>query len=262
MIRPLRAPRALAARTLVGLVLAALMTACAGSPAELTPTVQNTYPHDAQAFTQGLLLADGMLYESTGLYGRSSLREVDPETGRVVRMRQLGSDLFGEGLALVDDRLIQLTWRAGRALVYDLETFDPLGSFRYQGEGWGLCYDGEELWMSDGTSTLAVRDPGTFEVRRRRPVTLRGEPVARLNELECVGAHVYANVWQTDTIVRIVKRSGKVDAVIDAADLLSPEERARLSADAVLNGIAYDAENDRFLVTGKLWPVMLSVRFE
>jgi glutamine cyclotransferase len=251
-----------AGRILAGFVLSALMTGCAGAPAELRPTVLERFPHDTRAFTQGLLLADGLLYESTGLYGASSLREVAPATGGVIRIRPLPPDTFGEGLALVGDRLVQLTWRQGRAMVYNRETFDPVGAFHYEGEGWGLCYDGEKLWMSDGSSWLTVRDPETFEVLRRQAVTSRGEPVPMLNELECVGEHVYANVWQTETIVRIVKGSGKVDAAIDASGLLTPEQRAGLPPDAVLNGIAYDAENDRFLVTGKLWPVLLAVRFE
>lgn len=246
----------------IAAVMATLVVACASPPARLAPEVEGTFPHDPEAFTQGLLLENGLLYESTGLYGRSSLREVDPVSGSVLRKKDLDPGLFGEGLALVGDRLIQLTWRAERALIYDLETFEPLGSFRYRGEGWGLCYDGEELWMSDGSSSLTVRDPDTFEVRRRVPVTAEGEPVDLLNELECVGPHVYANVWQTDGIVRIDKSNGKVGALVDAAGLLSAEQRAGLSADAVLNGIAYDPDNDLFLVTGKLWPLLLAVRFE
>lgn len=238
------------------------MSACASAPAEIEPEVLARHPHDPDAFTQGLLLADGKLYESTGLYGRSSLREVDPDSGEVIRIRNLPPELFGEGLALVDNRLIQLTWRAGVALVYDRETFEPLGSFDYEGEGWGLCFDGTELWMSDGSATLAVRDAETFEVLRRVRVTARGEPVARLNELECVGDHVYANVWQTDMIMRIKKSSGKVDLEIDARNLLPAEERTGLSADAVLNGIAYDSRTDSFLLTGKLWPALLSVRLD
>lgn len=244
------------------LLLAWLLVACASAPAELEVVVLERLPHDSGAFTQGLLLEDGLLYESTGLYGSSSLREVDPKTGEVVRIRHLDPSLFGEGLALVEDRLIQLTWRAGTALVYDLETFEPLDSFEYDGEGWGLCFDGESLWMSDGSSTLRARDPETFEVEESLAVTRDGEPVTRLNELECVGEYIYANVWQTNEIVRVVKESGRVDAVIDAGALLSPQVRAVLSPDAVLNGIAYDPLEETFLITGKLWPAMFEVRFE
>jgi glutamine cyclotransferase len=243
--------------------LVTLVSACAADePQRLEPTVLASYPHDPQAFTQGLLLHEGMLYESTGLYGRSSLREVDLETGEVVRARQIDPRLFGEGLALVDGNLIQLTWRAGLALVFDLETFEPLGTFSYQGEGWGLCFDGESLWMSDGSATLTARDPAGFEPLRRVTVTLAGEPVTRLNELECVDGNIYANVWQTDRIVRADKSTGRVDAVIEAGGLLSTEQRSTLSTDAVLNGIAYDRENERFLITGKLWPTLFAVRFE
>ncbi|HEX7002581.1 MAG TPA: glutaminyl-peptide cyclotransferase [Trueperaceae bacterium] len=244
------------------LLLAWLLVACASAPAELDALVLERLPHDSGAFTQGLLLHDGLLYESTGLYGRSSLREVDPQSGEVLRIRALDPALFGEGLALVEDRLIQLTWRSGTALIYDLETFEPDGTFEYEGEGWGLCFDGESLWMSDGSATLFERDPRSFEVVDRVEVTLEGEPVTRLNELECVGEHVYANVWQTNEIVRVVKESGRVDAVVDASGLLSPQMRAVLSPDAVLNGIAYDPQRGRFLLTGKLWPAMFVVELE
>lgn len=247
---------------LTALALLATLPACANPPVELAPRVEARYPHDPGAFTQGLLLADGMLYESTGLYGRSSLREVDPGSGEVIRVRHLDDRYFGEGLALVEDRLIQLTWRSGRAFVYRLDTFEQLDVFDYQGEGWGLCYDGEELWMSDGSASLTVRDENDFEVLRRVEVTRAGEPVALLNELECVGDQIFANVWQTDLIVRIDKGSGRVDGVIDASGLLGPAELAALPADGVLNGIAYDPEADRFLLTGKLWPKLFSVRFE
>lgn len=254
--------RARSRRWLPTLAVLVLMSACASEPVDIEPEVVARFPHDRGAFTQGLLLAQGKLYESTGLYGRSSLREVDPDSGEVIRIRHLPPQLFGEGLALVDDRLIQLTWRSGVALIYDRETFEPLGSFAYEGEGWGLCFDGSELWMSDGSATLTARDPRTFDSLRRVRVTSRGEPVTRLNELECVDGRIYANVWQSDRIVRIDKSTGKVDAEIDARDLLPPEERAALSADAVLNGIAYDPGSGLFLVTGKLWPVLLSVRLD
>lgn len=224
----------------------------------LRAEVLTVIPHDREAFTQGLVWHDGTLYESTGLYGRSSLREVDRFTGEVRRERRLDPSLFGEGLARVGDRLIQLTWQQGIALVYDLPTFDRVGEHSYTGEGWGLCFDGEQLVMTDGSSDLAFRDPETFAPLGRVAVTLNGRPVERLNELECVGDRVYANIWMTDLIVRIDPRTGRVDAVIDAAGLLAPEERWGTD---VLNGIAYDQDNGTFLVTGKLWPKLFEVRF-
>lgn len=217
-----------------------------------------TLPHDREAFTQGLVWENGSLYESTGLNGRSSLRLVDPASGVVQSVVALDSHFFGEGLALVRDRLIQLTWQEGVAFIYDRSSFERIGEFEYSGEGWGLCYDGAELVMSDGSSTLTFRDAETFGVRRTVAVTLNGMPVERLNELECVGDQVYANVWQTDLIVEIDSRSGRVTAAIDASGLLSPSER---SATDVLNGIAYVPEREVFLITGKLWPHMFEVRF-
>jgi glutamine cyclotransferase len=223
--------------------------------------VQARYPHDPSAFTQGLVFADGRFYESTGLYGESTLREVIPESGEVIRSLPLEARYFGEGLALADDRLIQLTWRSGVAFVWDADTFELLDTFRYETEGWGLCFDGADLWMSDGSAVLVRRDPDTFAVRGRVEVTDRGEPLGLLNELECVGDHVYANVWQTDTIVRIDKETGRVAATIDASGLLGQEERAALNAQAVLNGIAWDPETERFWLTGKLWPAVFEVEF-
>ena len=227
-------------------------------PERLRVQVLAVLSHDRGAFTQGLLWDNGALYESTGLYARSSLRQLDRTTGEVVRAIPLDPRLFGEGLTQVGDRLIQLTWMEGVALVYDLRTFERLGQLSYEGEGWGLCYDGERLIMSDGSSSLALRDAQTFERIGSITVILDGRPVERLNELECVGDRVYANVWQTDTILRIDARTGRVDAVIDASALLAPPDR--LGAD-VLNGIAYDAEKDVFLITGKLWPRLFEVRF-
>jgi glutaminyl-peptide cyclotransferase len=199
-----------------------------------------------------------MLYESTGRYGESSLRKVDPRTGTVVHRVLLPHAYFGEGLALRENRLVQLTWRAETALVYALADFEPVGRLSYQGQGWGLCYDGTHFFMSNGTATLTLRDPETFEVVERITVTSKGEPVQSLNELECVGDSVYANVYRTNRIVRIEKATGKVTAVIDASGLLTPIEG--LSAD-VLNGIAHDPESGSFLITGKLWPKLFEVRF-
>ncbi|NWF70812.1 MAG: glutaminyl-peptide cyclotransferase [Chloroflexi bacterium] len=256
-----------------------LLAGCAGiltpaAPSPLTPTLPATAPpkpeveplavqvlslrpHDTSAFTQGLLLHNGLFYESTGLVGQSSLREVDPETGEVLRRVDV-PEVFAEGLALVDQRLLQLTWTSGVAFVYDLETFARRGSFAYHGEGWGLCYDGHQLYMSDGSDTLFVRDAETFAVLDTVPVRLNGVALTQLNELECVGDAIYANVWQTDEIVRIDKHSGVVTGLIDARGLLTEQEQQ--DAD-VLNGIAYDAENAVFFITGKLWPHVFEVRF-
>lgn len=242
----------------VGLVL--MLSACGAQPPEsLTVEVLEQHPHDPQAFTQGLLYHGRVFYESTGLVGRSSLREVDPASGDVVRARALSSNLFAEGLALVGDRLYQLTWRAGTVFVWDRATFNPIGSFTYDGEGWGLCYDGTDLYMSDGSASLTVRDPTDFSVTRSFGVHDGNQPVKALNELECVGDSIYANVWLTDEIVRIDKRTGRVTARIDA----SPLRRAMpdlKDPDAVLNGIARGSASDTLWLTGKLWPQMFEVR--
>jgi glutaminyl-peptide cyclotransferase len=223
--------------------------------------VLSVSPHDRSAFTQGLLLSGGLLYESTGLVGESSLREVDPATGQVFRRVDVPPPIFAEGLAVVDNRLIQITWQNEVAFVYDLASFERIGEFRYPGEGWGICYDGQRLVMSDGSSQLFFRDPQTFDLLGQVSVLRDGQPVARLNELECVGDQVYANVWQTDEIVDIESDNGRVIATIDASGLLSAEEMRTRSPDDVLNGIAYDAESDSFLITGKRWPRLYQVRF-
>lgn len=247
----------------LGLLLLAVLLLCACGPQQpqrLTVEVIAERPHDPGAFTQGLQFAnDGKLYESTGLVGRSSLREVTRETGAVIRQRDIPAPYFTEGIALVDDEIVQLTWQAGLAFRWDRSTFEPTGEQRYEGEGWGLCYDGRALWMSDGSATLTRRDPATFAALGSVEVRRDGEPLRRLNELECVGDDVYANVWMTDEIVRIDPRSGRVTAVIDAAPLRS--SLGVLSPDAVLNGIAYDERADAFLITGKLWPKAFEVRF-
>ncbi|HEX4965567.1 MAG TPA: glutaminyl-peptide cyclotransferase [Thermoanaerobaculia bacterium] len=217
--------------------------------------------HDPAAFTQGLLVHGGSLYESTGMYGTSSLREVDPLTGAVKRKVDVPSELFAEGLALVDDRLIQLTWKEQKARVYKLADFALVDELRYEGEGWGLCWDGKRLVMTDGSDKLTFRDPKTMaflgEVRVTRADRM-GEQMLNLNELECVDGLVYANVWQTDQILRIDPKDGRVTAVIDASGLLTPEERQRTD---VLNGIAWDPQRKLFLITGKLWPKLFEVEF-
>lgn len=227
----------------------------------LTVEVISEREHDPAAWTQGLLLHDGVFYESTGRYGESTVRAVDPATGEVQQQVEVPEEYFGEGLALVDDRLIQLTWKENTALVFDRETFEQVDTFEYEGEGWGLCYDGEWLYMTDGTPFIDLRDPETFEVVFSGAVTLQGQPVPNLNELECVGEYLYANVWQTDYILQIDKSNGVVVGVIDASSLLTQEERAGMESGAVLNGIAYDPESEAFLITGKLWPKMFEVQF-
>lgn len=238
------------------------------APKALRVKVVRSFPHDPKAFTQGLELDTGRLLESTGLYGQSSIRVVHRTTGRVLQRRDLRSELFGEGVTVVGGRIIQLTWRENVAPVYERVTLRPLETFRYGGEGWGICFDGAHLITSDGSSVLTFRDPKTFGKVRSVRVTVGGSsrvraglprgPVPSLNELECVGKAVYANVWQTDTIVRIDPATGRVTAVIDASGLLPPA----LADDAdVLNGIAYDSAKRVFLLTGKLWPRLFEVRF-
>lgn len=228
-------------------------------PESLVVRVHERHPHAREAFTQGLVWDHGRLFESTGLEGRSSIREVDLATGQVMRRTALEPALFGEGLALVGTELVQITWMNHRAFVWDRDRFEKLREFRYRGEGWGLCHDGRSLVMSDGSETLVFRNPATFAIEREVVVTRLGRPQRELNELECVDGKVWANVWQTDEIVRIDPRTGAVDAVVDATGLLSAEERQ--GAD-VLNGIAYVPETRRFLVTGKLWPTLFEVTFE
>jgi glutaminyl-peptide cyclotransferase len=228
------------------------------APDHLAVKVLSVRPHDPNAFTQGLLLHDGSLYESTGLKGRSTLREVDPQTGAVKRKVDMPADYFAEGLALVGDRLIQLTWQNGKALLYDRADFKPVGELHYDGEGWGLCWDGTRLVMSDGSDRLTFRDPKTFAILSTLGVTVGGQPAYQLNELECVDGAIYANVWQTDDILRIDPKDGRVTAVIDASGLLTREERLKTD---VLNGIAWDPAAKSFLITGKLWPKLFEVRF-
>jgi glutaminyl-peptide cyclotransferase len=217
------------------------------------------YPHQRDAFTQGLVWHDGDLYESTGMLGHSSLRLVELETGTVLRRRDDDPTLFAEGLALAGDLLYQITWHDGRALVFRRADFAPIREHSYEGEGWGLCYDGASLVMSDGSDQLFFRDPETFAVRRAVRVTFEGKSMDRLNELECAAGEVWANVWLKDTIVRIDPRDGRVIAVVDASGLLTADERRGTD---VLNGIAWMPESGHFLVTGKYWPWLFEVEFE
>lgn len=241
--------------------VASVASAAPPSPAaeRLKVEVVATHPHDRSAYTQGLLWHDGALYESTGQYGTSSLRRVNLDTGEVTRFTPLPQGFFAEGLALVGDRLIQLTWREEKAFVYRLSSFDKLAELHYDGEGWGLCHDGNRLVMSDGSPRLRFRDPATLAVQGEVEVRLDGAPLANLNELECLDGAVYANVWTEDRIVRIDPQSGRVTAVVEASSLLTPEEKA--AGAEVLNGIAWHPGKKVFLLTGKYWPKLFEARF-
>ncbi len=216
----------------------------------------NSYPHDVDAFTQGLVFDNGVLYEGTGLNGRSSLRRVELETGEVLQERILDDRYFGEGIALVAGHIIQLTLSANVGFVYDKDSFALQGDVAYQTPGWGLTFDGNRLIMSDGSAKLYFRDPESFEMLSQVEVIIDGTPLDNLNELEFVDDEVFANIWQTDLIARISPATGAVLGLIDMSDLLTPQERDRAD---VLNGIAYDAEGDRLFVTGKLWPWLFEI---
>ncbi|GAB6060061.1 glutaminyl-peptide cyclotransferase [Desulfonatronum parangueonense] len=226
-------------------------------PRQKTFRVINTFPHDPKAFTQGLLFHDGLLYESTGGWGSSSLREVELETGRVLRIHHLPAQYFGEGLALWQNRLIQVTWKSGTGFVYDLNTFAQLKTFSYSGEGWGLTQDEQGLILSDGSNTLRRIDPDTFQETGRIAVHFEGRPMRGLNELEYIEGEIWAKVFPTDDMVRIDPQTGHVLSRVDLAGILGPRRR---SSEAVPNGIAYDAATQRIFVTGKLWPLLFEIQ--
>ncbi|HUA97631.1 MAG TPA: glutaminyl-peptide cyclotransferase [Terracidiphilus sp.] len=239
-------------------VLFFLLIGCAPAPAADTYRVIHTYPHDAGAFTQGLIYLDGHLYESTGIRGKSSLREEDLETGRILKYQALPDRYFGEGLTNWGNELIQLTWTAHTALVYDLSTFRFIRSFPYDYEGWGLTQDGKDLIESDGSSTLRFIDPSNFHTVRTITVRDHGKPITQLNELEFIHGEIYSNVWHTNRIVRISPATGDVLGTIDLAGLLPPGSVS--DPEAVLNGIAYDPVHNRLFVTGKLWPKLFEIQ--
>jgi glutamine cyclotransferase len=258
MIRPGPTPRVFPA-VLVVLLLTFAPVAAEGSLEVTELHVISSHSHDEGAFTQGLEMHEGSLYESTGLYGSSSLREVDPSSGEVLRQTQLDQSLFGEGITIVGDTIVMLTWREEIALVFDIVTLEVIANHAYSGEGWGLCYDGNHLVMSNGTSGLTFRNPSDFSVEATLLVTDQGIEVDFLNELECVGQTVYANVWGKDSIIAINKTTGEVESTIDASVLAENESGGY---NDVLNGIAYFPERDAFLITGKNWTSMHLVSFE
>lgn len=264
-------------RSIILLCLAAITASCeryphftpGDSPGSLTPTdsssvptygfeVVNAYPHDPNAFTQGLVYRDSVLFEGTGQNGLSVLRRVALETGEVLQQIDLSGEFFGEGVALFGDEIVQLTWLTNVGFVYDLTSFEQKRSFSYPTEGWGITTDGHRYIMSDGTATLYFRDHQTLDEIGRIEVRDEEGPIWRLNELEYINGEVFANIWLTDKIVRIEPVTGRVLGWVDLTGLLSPADRT--GAEDVLNGIAYDGTNDRLFVTGKLWPKLFEIR--
>jgi len=243
------------------LLLLSLLLSFSARPCAAADTyrIVHVYPHDPQAFTQGLIYLDGHLYESTGLNGRSTLRMDDLESGRVLQSVPVPAQYFAEGLTEWGSTLIQLTWQTHVGFVYDRFSFRQLRTFTYSGEGWGLTHDTKNLILSDGTATLRFLDPKTFREVRHIVVKDHGSPVTELNELEFVHGQIYANVWLTDRIVRISPVTGKVLGWLDLSGLLPAGERDDEHG-AVLNGIAWDAAHDRLFVTGKLWPKLFEIK--
>lgn len=256
-------PLALLIALLLTPLPASAQTTAAPAPA-LTPVpvygfeIVRVYPHDPDAFTQGLEFHDGELLESTGRYP-STVRRVRLEDGVVLQRRELAEDYFGEGLTAVGDRVLTLTWKNGKAFAWDAETLEPEGEYAVAGEGWGLTHDATRLILSDGTAALRFLDPVTLVETGRVPVTLQGRPVSRINELEWIEGEVFANLWQTDYILRINPSTGSITGIIDLTELM-PDRSGLDPTDAVLNGIAWDPEGRRLFVTGKNWPKLFEIR--
>jgi glutaminyl-peptide cyclotransferase len=239
--------------------LAAVAGLCRAAVPVYDFEVVHTYPHDPSAFTEGLFYLNGFLYESTGLEAHSTIRKVRLETGEVLKKIDIPPQYFGEGIVNWDGRLISLTWRSQTGFVFDLATFKQQKEFHYEGEGWALTQDGKQLIMSDGTPQLRFINPKTLQETHRITVTLDGRPVRNVNELEWVKGEIFANVWQTNWIVRIDPRDGRVLGLVNLTGILPPGTSIS-SPDGVLNGIAYDAQHDRLFVTGKNWPSLFEIR--
>jgi glutamine cyclotransferase len=266
---------ALARPLLLAAILSLTTPACAQQPApanagagnnsaqaaEPAPAVYNyrvvhTYPHDRNAFTQGLFYLNGRLYESTGQVGQSTIRHVNIEDGHVLQSVPIPPGLFGEGITNFGNEIVSITWQGGNGYRWDLATLRQKGEWHYEGEGWGLTQNGTDIIMSDGTSAIRFLDPVTLNERRRITVTLQGTELTQLNELEWVNGEIYANIWQTPRIARIDPATGRVTGIIDLTGIANENTT---SSDAVLNGIAYDAQGDRLFVTGKLWPHLYEI---
>ena len=229
------------------------------TPPAYTYTIINTYLHDPNAYTQGLVFQDSIFYESTGLYGASNIRKVTPTTGAILTQQNIASTFFGEGITIFGERLYQLTWKSGICFVYNKDTFEQLTQFSYPTEGWGLTHDGKRLIMSDGTSTIYFRNPDSFEEMGRIEVTNNNSPLNYLNELEYIKGQIFANIYQTDWIARIDPTTGKVTGWINLSGLLTATDRQQYRVD-VLNGIAYDILTDRLFITGKRWPKLFEIK--
>lgn len=227
----------------------------------LIPIIISKIPHEIPAFTQGLAIDADQLYESTGLYGESSLRQLNISTGKVLQKINLPTDVFGEGLAVFPHQIFQLTWKEKKVLIYGRMPLKLSQTLSYSGEGWGLCRDGKSVWMSNGSPVLVQRDPTTFAILRTLAIKWEGELVNGLNDLECVENELYANVWEKNWIVRIDKQSGDVTGVIDISHLLLPIEKARLKSTDISNGIAFHPIHNTFFLTGKNWPWIFEVKF-
>lgn len=247
----------IAALTFSGILLGAYGDAPSQTVFGPSLKITAAVPHDRSAFTQGFLFYGGFFYESTGLYGSSTIRKVDPVTGEVLLCRGLPDRYFGEGIAVLENRLYQVTWRKGEGFIYDPETLEPSGEFRISGEGWGLTTDGSHLILSDGTCRLKFIDPLTFEIKKELEVSDDGRLVYSLNELEWIHGEIWANIWQQDNIARIDPSSGEVLSWVNVAGFTSCEDRLRGAE--VANGIAYDSVGNRLWVTGKNWPRVYEV---
>jgi glutamine cyclotransferase len=238
-------------------IVAAVLSVSAQTP-QYGYQVVHVYPHDPNAFTQGLEYRAGSLYESTGLKGRSSVRKVQLDTGKVLQQIDIDAQYFGEGITVVNQKIVELTWQSEAGFVYDQSTFRRLQAFNYPGEGWGLANDGQNIYMSDGTAQIRIWDPLTLQEKRRITVRDQGKPVLNLNELEWVHGEIYSNIWQKDVIARISPVDGRVLGWIDMAGILPASERT--GQEDVLNGIAYDVLGDRLFVTGKQWPKLFEIK--